>query len=151
MTNSHNTPDKPEAEDQNAAARSPKRKPRTSGKAKREEQLDISRIFSEPIEVSKNGKKSKIPAMEASLRQHLQKALFENNHQSIKMILNEARKYGLIKIPQKLTGGVYIVPKCLPEELQREIFDCDRSNSMYRIWNIVRKYRDELRKNHGKK
>jgi hypothetical protein len=57
------------------------------------------------------------------LRQHVRKSLIEQCVASIKLLLGEAEKHQLIKAPQPpVSGGVFVVPKDLPEEIQQEIF-----------------------------
>ena len=77
------------------------------------------------------------------LRQNVRKSLVEKCVTSMKRVLGEAEKHKLIKEPPAAaTGGVFIVPKELPEEIQRKIFDDPdyapgQQTSMSSIWWYV--------------
>jgi hypothetical protein len=61
---------------------------------------------------------------EAMLRQHVRRSLVEKRIDSIEVVLGEAENHKLIKEPPPgPTGGVFIVPKNLPEAIERQIFD----------------------------
>ena len=78
------------------------------------------------------------------LRQHLRKAIVDKSVPSIKLILDQAEKHDVIAKPTPpLRGGVFTVPKGLPLEAERAIFDHDlppeQPDSMARIINIILK------------
>ena len=76
------------------------------------------------------------------LRQHVKKSLLEKCVASMKLVLAEAEKHKIIKQQSPpIDGGIFIVPKDLPDEIQRQIFDYDpadgNSFSMLRIWGLL--------------
>lgn len=80
-------------------------------------------------------------------RQHVRKAVVGRVMASIKFVFGQAEKYKLIKLPPPplLRGGVFIVPKNLPEEIERQIFDYhpeegEEPNSVSRIAQILMRF-----------
>ena len=117
-----------------------RRKGRTSGGSER---IDISRALEAPIRVTRDGVTRTIDPYEAMLRQHVRKSLVDKSVPSIKLVIAEAEKHRLIKEPsQPLSGGVFVMPKGLPEEVERQIFDprhekFERNNSMYDLCRLL--------------
>jgi hypothetical protein len=91
--------------------------------------IDIREALEAPVRVKRDGASRPIDPYEAMLRQHVRKSIVEKCVASIKLVLGEAEKHKLIKEPPPAaTGGVFIVPKNLPESIERQIFD-NRSNA----------------------
>ena len=117
-----------------------RRKGRTSGGSER---IDISRALEAPVRVARDGVTRTIDPYEAMLRQHVRKSLVDKSVPSIKLVIAEAEKHRLIKEPsQPLSGGVFVMPKGLPEEVERQIFDprhekFERNNSMYDLCRLL--------------
>ncbi len=123
------------------------RRPKTNS----DHQIDIRRTLEEPVRIVRDGKSRPVSAFEAVVRQHLRKSITEKSMASLKFILGVAEKYNVIKKPPPpLTGGVFVVPKQLPEDKQREIFAYQppdgEKDSMFRICTIIRSYFDARRR-----
>jgi hypothetical protein len=79
---------------------------------------------------------------EAMLRQHVRKSLVEKSVPSMKLVLTEAEKHELIFQPPQRTNNTFVVPKNVPEDIQRQIFDNTESEppegpSMARIIGLL--------------
>ncbi len=112
---------------------------RVDGRSK----IDIRNALEAPLHLKKDGVSRTMSAYEATIRQHLNKAIVKRSIQSLKFIFDEAEKHDVIEKPKPpLKGGVFIVPKELPNDLQREIFDYQPEQGtrepMNRIWSIFR-------------
>ena len=73
----------------------------------------------------------------------MRKSLIDKSVPSMKLVLAEAEKHNLIKQPSPpASGGVFVMPKGLPEEIERQIFDhrherFERNNSMYDMCRLL--------------
>lgn len=86
-------------------------------------QIDLSAALEAPVRIKRDGEVKAIDPYEAMLRQHVRKSLVEKCVASMKLVLGEAAKHKLIKVqPPPIEGGVFVVPKDLPEDIQQEIF-----------------------------
>ena len=109
-------------------------------KAKAHFQIDIRAALEGPVRIKCDGGITSVHPYEAMLRQNVRKSLIKKCVTSMKRVLGEAEKHKLIKEPPKAaTGGVFIVPKDLPEDVQRKIFDDpdyapEQKTSMSSIW-----------------
>ena len=109
-------------------------------KAKAHFQIDIRAALEGPIRIKHDGGITSVHPYEAMLRQNVRKSLIKKCVTSMKRVLGEAEKHKLIKEPPTAaTGGVFIVPKDLPEDVQRKIFDDpdyapEQKTSMSSIW-----------------
>ena len=104
--------------------------------------IDIRAALEAPVKLNQGGHAKSMPPYEATLRQHVKKALIDRSLPSIKFVIGEAEKYDVIKRPPPPNrGGVFFVPKWLPEEAQKEIFDdqpeAGRQDPMSRICGII--------------
>lgn len=113
---------------------------RKKPKAKANYQVDIREALEAPVRVKRDGHVKPIDPYEAMLLQLVRKSVVEKDVASIKSVLSEAEKHKIIKEPPAAaTGGIFIVPKELPEEIQRKIFDdphyaCGEPASMSSLW-----------------
>ena len=69
----------------------------------------------------------------------------------MKFIIGQAEKHQVIeKPPPPPTGGVFTIPKGLPEEVEHEIYDYrpdfGEKEPMSRIYGILRRFINEQRK-----
>ena len=109
-------------------------------KVKADFQIDIRAALEGPVRIKRDGGITSVHPYEAMLRQNVRKSLIKKCVTSMKRVLGEAEKHKLIKEPPKAaTGGVFIVPKDLPEDVQRKIFDDpdyapEQKTSMSSIW-----------------
>lgn len=86
--------------------------------------IDIRAALEAPVRVKQNGESKPIDPYEAMLRQHVHKAIVGRNVPSIKLVLEEAEKHKVIeRPPAPQNGGVFVIPKNLPEEIEAQIFD----------------------------
>ncbi|HPG89712.1 MAG TPA: hypothetical protein PLD46_08655 [Hyphomicrobium sp.] len=119
--------------------RASKKKP----KVKADSQIDIRAALQDPVRIKCDGRVVSVDPYEAMLRQNVRKSLIKKCVTSMKRVLGEAEKHKLIKEPPTAaTGGVFIVPKDLPEDVQRKIFDDPdyahgKKTSMSTIWSNV--------------
>lgn len=119
--------------------RAPKKKP----KVRTDYQIDIRAALEDPVRIKRDGGIKSVDPYEAMLRQNVRKSLVDKCVPSMKRVLGEAEKHKLIKEPpEKATGGIFVVPKELPEELQRKIFDdpdygSGQRTSMWPIFGYV--------------
>lgn len=82
------------------------------------QQVDLYALLIEPVSVVKGGKVHKMDPFEALLRRQLELALKERSATAMKMILEEASGYGLIKNPPACNnGGVLLVPMITEEDI----------------------------------
>ncbi len=106
--------------------------------------IDIRDALEAPVRVTGDGGMRLIDPYEAMLRQHVRKSIVGKSVSSMKLVLAEAEKHKLIKEPPPAErGGVFVVPKDLPEEVQRRIFDYDetgRNTSMHFIVGLILQY-----------
>ena len=106
-------------------------------------QIDIRAALEDPVRIKRDGGIKSVDPYEAMLRQNVRKSLVDKCVTSMKRVLGEAEKHKIIKEPpEKATGGIFIVPKELPEELQRKIFDdpdygSGQQTSIFPIWGYV--------------
>lgn len=103
------------------------------------DQIDIRDALEGPVRIKRDGGAKPVDPYEALLRQHVRKSLVERSVASIKLVLE---RHKIIKQPSPpIDGGIFIVPKDLPDEIQRQIFDYDpadgNSFSMGRIWGLL--------------
>lgn len=120
-------------------------------KVKADYQIDIRAALEEPVRVPQDGKSQKVSAFEVTIRQHLKKSLFEKSIASMKFIIEQAEKYKIIMPPPAPpSGGIFVIPKGLPESVEREIFEHRPEHGerepMSRIFGILRRYYDELKR-----
>jgi len=120
-------------------------------KSKTVKPIDIRAALEAPIRLKRDGKPNSMPAYEAALRQHLKKALASLSVPSMKFILGEAEKHEFIKKPPPaLKGGVFVLPKSLPDEVIHEILNHQSGHGekdpMSRIWNIISRFADKCKK-----
>lgn len=88
--------------------------------------IDIREALQAPVRVKHGDSSEPIDAYEAMLRQHVKKSIVEKRVDSMKLVLREAEKHKVIKTPgPPINGGVFVVPKDLPEDLERAIWDSD--------------------------
>ncbi|MGQ0456283.1 MAG: hypothetical protein ACT4OU_04390 [Hyphomicrobium sp.] len=119
--------------------RASKKKP----KAKADHQIDIRAALEGPVRIKRDGGITSVDPYEAMLRQNVRKSLVGKCVTSMKRVLDEAERHKLIKEPpKKAVGGIFVVPKELPEDLQRKIFDdpdygSGQKTSMSSIWWYV--------------
>lgn len=127
-----------------------RRRPSTKTIAERKGLVDIGAILDEPLEVLKNGKPGKMPALEVAIRQQVKKALTEKSLPAIMAVIKVAIDNKLVASPPApLTGGIFIVPKFLTEEEQRRIFENQDDRSMQTIFNILRPYYEQWKEHVG--
>lgn len=120
-------------------------------KAKADYQIDIRTALEDPVRITQDGKSQKVSAFEVTIRQHLKKSLIEKSIVSMKFIIEQAEKYKIIMPPPAPpSGGIFVIPKGLPESVEREIFEHRPENGerepMSRIIGILRRSYDELKR-----
>jgi hypothetical protein len=87
-------------------------------------QIDLREALEAPVRVRRDGDLTSMHPYEAMLRQHVRRSLVEKRVDAMEVVLGEAETHELIKEPPPgPTGGVFIVPKNLPEAIERQIFD----------------------------
>lgn len=88
-------------------------------------QIDITSIIEAPLRLRQDGKTRNVAPFEAIFRQHVRKAVVGRAIASMRFVIKQAEKYKLLKPPPppRRRGGLLIVPKNLPEAIEREIFD----------------------------
>ncbi len=105
--------------------------------------IDIRETLEAPVRIKQHGASRPVDPYEAMLRQHIRKSLVEKCVASMKFVLSEAEKHRLIKPPPPpCNGGVFVVPKEVPEAIQREIFDdpgygAGNSMPMWKIFKLL--------------
>ncbi len=127
-----------------SASRVRRRRRRRDGRL----EVDVKDILEASVRVRHGDVTQTMAPFEAMVRQHVKKSLIKRSVASMKFVTAQAERFHLFKPPVKLPqGGAIIVPKDMPEELQREIFDHDdRGDRMERVFNAFRRYCDGLRK-----
>ena len=133
------------------ADRPQSRKATRTGKAAKSGQIDIQAALEAPIKVRHDGTPRPVPPYEAILRQHFRKSLVDKSIASVKYLIGQAETYQVIKTPPPSpAGGVFTVPKGLPEEVERAIFEfrpeANKPEPMSRIFAILKRYFDARRK-----
>jgi hypothetical protein len=121
----------------------PKRPPtRKVKKAKSHQEIDLLAVLEAPIKLRSDEGSRRVPAFEAVLLQHARKSLVEKSMASIKFVIEQAEKYQVIKMPPPpATGGVFTIPKGLPEDVERDIFKFyPEGDTMSRIIGILKRY-----------
>lgn len=102
------------------------RKPRRCRSSANDGAIDIREALEAPVRVKHGDTSQPIDAYEAMLRQHVKKSIVEKRVDSMKLVLREAEKHKVIKTPAPpINGGVFVVPKNLPEDLERAIWQDD--------------------------
>ncbi len=97
-----------------------------SSKRKATGQIDLDHALHAPVRVNQDGRVRALDPYEAMLRQHVRKALARRSVPSMKFILAEAERHKLIApLQAPLKGGVFTVPKNLPKDIERAIWDDD--------------------------
>lgn len=114
-------------------------------KARTTRQFDIRAALQAPLRVTQAGKARRISAFEAMFRQQVKKSLADKSVPSMEFVIKQAEKHQVIKPPPAPQhGGVFVVPKGLPEEVEREIFehrhDSAEPEPMSRIFGILRRF-----------
>lgn len=113
--------------------------------------IDLTAALVAPIKVKQDGEVRAVHPHEAVLRQHTKKALADGSVPSLRFLIGEAEKHNLIKTPRPpLLGGVFVVLKGLPEDVERAIFDerpeDDAREPIWRIWKLMEPFIDMIRK-----
>lgn len=107
--------------------------------------IDLRAALEAPVKLKHGGQTKSMPAYEATLRQQVKKALADQSLPSMKFVIGEAEKHEVIEQPPPPeVGGVFVVPKQIPLETQKEIFgyrpEGDAQEPMERIWGIIRNW-----------
>jgi len=120
----------------------PRRRRRKKRRA-RKDQVDITKVLLAPVRLLQGARARQISAFEATLRAQVTKAIEGKDSASIKALIDFAIQYDLVAPPAPAVRscGVFVVPKCLSEADQREIFDPD-TTSMNRIIEIILRHYD---------
>lgn len=93
-------------------------------RAKTTGQIDLHEALHAPVRMKQDGRP--LDPYEAILRQHARKSLVGRSVASMKFILDEAERHNLIKASvASRKGGVFVVPKNLPEDIEHAIWDDD--------------------------
>lgn len=77
-------------------------------------EIDIEAILNREMKVMHNGKKIKMSPREIALRKILKKALNSKDLQSIKYLLDQFERFGVLEIPEASQGGVLTLPNTMP-------------------------------------
>lgn len=108
------------------------------------EPIDLREALESPVRRKlPDGGTAPLDPYEALLRQHVKSALVDLSIPSMKLALSEAEKHKLImEPPPPATGGVFTVPKNLPVELDKQIFDHpdhagESRRSLSDIWYLL--------------
>lgn len=115
-----------------------------------EGQIDLTAAIEAPVKVKRDGEVASVHPHEATLRQHVRKALVDGSVSSMKFLITEAEKHKVIRPPPAPPkGGVLVIPKNLPEDLDRAIWaelnDYKNSGALSRAIHLLRKFYDGLR------
>lgn len=126
------------------AKRRQRRKPSAKKRAERHGLVDIGAILNEPLEVLRNGKAGKMPALEVAIRKQVKKALTEKSLPAVMAVIKVAIDNDLVTPPPTPPGGgVFVIPKFVSDEDQRRIFSYRDDNSMKFIFDILRPYHEQ--------
>jgi len=108
-----------------AAAPPLRRKRRLSPKARarKQGQIDLGALLSEPLHVLRDGKPCKMDPLEAAIRRQVQKVLVDKSMPAIKAVIDLAIEHGLIasQAPAR-KGGVVRIPYSIGREIFERIF-----------------------------
>jgi len=136
-----NADNNPEASAAAPAKRRKKRKPSAKKRAEREGLVDIGAILNEPLEVLKNGKPGKMPALEVAIRAQVKKALTEKSLPAVMAVIKIAIDNDLVVSPPTPDkGGVWVIPKVISDEDQHRIFPEMEDCSINFIFDILGPY-----------
>lgn len=132
----------PEGGGSGDARRAPRRLARPSSEPR---PIDLGPVLEEPVRINQDGVSKPITPYEATLRQQVAKAIRKHSLGAIRFLLGEARKHKLIEAsPPPLSGGVFIIPKNLPPEVEREawdeLHDFDSDAPMLRMMAVLIRY-----------
>jgi len=96
-------------------------KPKSTGKP---QQLDVTKVLSERVDVSRDGITQTMTTFEIALRAQIKKAIKDRTVEAILHVLSVAEKYDLIKPAPKAErrGGVLIVPERYTKEQWEALF-----------------------------
>ena len=96
-------------------------KPKSAGKP---QQLDVTKVLSERVDVSRDGITQTMTTFEIALRAQIKKAVKDRTVKAILHVLSVAEKYDLIKPAPKAErrGGVLIVPERYTKEQWEALF-----------------------------
>ena len=109
---------KPKSRDE-ASEGAPRRKRQKRNKSETE-QVDLARIFAEPVAVAKGGRVVKMDPFETMLRKQVEKAIKHRDHAAAKAVIDVAAKWDLLSTPAPVPGGgVLNVPLKTEEDLKR--------------------------------
>ena len=100
-------------------------KPIAAGKRRGKlEQLDVTKVLSERVDVSRDGITQTMTTFEIALRAQIKKAIKDRTVEAILHVLSVAEKYDLIKpVPKaERRGGVLIVPERYTKEQWEALF-----------------------------
>ena len=93
-------------------------------RARKQGQIDLGALLSEPLQVLLDGKPRKMAPLEAAIRRQVQKALVDKSMPAIKAVIALALEHGLIASPAPVRkGGVLVVPYSLGRETFERIFN----------------------------
>ena len=111
--------------------------------------IDIRSALEAPVRIKQDGAVRSLDPFEATLRQHLRKALVDKSIASMKFVLEQAERHQLIKRPPPpKTGGVFVIPKEVPDEVQSELFEwhpeLEEHETVVHFFSILRRFIDEL-------
>ena len=115
------TAEKPDNDGDDAAQRA---RPRRARARSGFEPINLESIIEAPVRLKEGDTTKAIHPYEATLRQHVTKSILRRSLASIKYLLGQAEKHGLIAKPQPpASSGVFVVPKNLPPEVEKEVWD----------------------------
>lgn len=91
---------------------------RMKGRPRQGQQVDLQALLIEPLSIVKGGKVHKMDPFEAMLRRQLELALKERSMAAMKIILDAAIEYDVIRKPAPAPGGgVLLVPMITEEDI----------------------------------
>jgi hypothetical protein len=109
---------KPKSRDE-ASEGAPRRK-RQKHKKTQTKQVDLARLFAEPVAVAKGGRVVNMDPFEIMLRKQIEMAIKHRDHAAAKAVIDEAAKWDLLSTPPPAPGGgVLLVPLNSEEDLKR--------------------------------
>jgi len=100
-------------------------KPKAAGKRRgKPDQLDVTKVLSEPVDVRRDGVTQAMTPFEIALRAQIKKAVKDRTISAILHVLGVAERYDLIKpAPQAARrGGVLVVPGRYTKEQWEALF-----------------------------